>query len=265
MSQNAVAERAPIPGIAHMLAVSSGKGGVGKSTLCANLAIAMGLTGKRIGLMDTDIYGPSIPGILGAKEKPQVEPDSNRIIPVVAHGVKLISMGLLMDPGSPVIWRGPMLAKMITQFLFNVEWGELDLLLLDLPPGTGDVQITLTQSAPLDGALIVTTPSEIALSDVRRGVQMFRQSEIPVLGLIENMSSFTCTNCGSESRIFGSGAGRETAAAFGIPFRGEVPLDPRLRECADEGRFIEDVTSDSSAGLAIKQLASDLLATPELR
>ncbi len=261
MTQNSSTERASIPGIARMIAISSGKGGVGKSTLCASLAVAMARVHNRIGLMDTDIYGPNIPGILGARDKPQAQPDSQRIIPVHASGIKLMSMGLLIDPGSPVIWRGPMLAKMISQILFNVEWGELDVLLLDLPPGTGDVQITLTLSAPLDGAVIVTTPSELALSDVRRGVQMFRQSEIPVLGLVENMSGFTCPKCGSKKAIFGSGGGRETAATYAIPFLGEVPIEPHLRLCADSGRHIDDVATDSTAAHAITRIAMELLAT----
>ena len=231
-----------------MWAVSSGKGGVGKSTLCANLAVALAARPLRVGLMDTDIYGPNIPGMLGLdSSKPEIDEQSGRILPREALGVQCISMGMLIDPGIPVIWRGPMLAKMTNQFLFQVDWGELDVLLLDLPPGTGDVQISLTQSAPLTGSVIVTTPSEIALEDVRRGVQMFRQTEVPILGLIENMSHFICDSCHGTSAIFGEGGGRRTAEHFGIPFIGQLPLDARIRECADGGAPIVSAL-DPAAG-----------------
>ena len=219
-----------------MLAVSSGKGGVGKSTLSANLAVALAERGLRVGLMDADIYGPNIPGMLGANERPQADPQTGRIQPLEAHGLKFLSMGLLIEEGVPVIWRGPMLAKMINQFLFNADWGDLDVLVLDLPPGTGDVQITLTQSAPLTGALIVTTPSAIALEDVRRGVEMFRQTEVPLLGLVENMSSFSCDECGHQFALFGEGGGAQMADQLAIPLLGQIPLDAALRESADRGQ-----------------------------
>ena len=236
MNQTATHNRQPIPGIKDMLAISSGKGGVGKSTLSANLAVALAGRGLRVGLIDADIYGPNIPGMLGVRKRPEADPESGRIIPIEAHGLKFISMGLLLDAGAPVIWRGPMLAKMMNQFLFNVDWGTIDLLLLDLPPGTGDVQITLTQSAPLTGALIVTTPSAIALEDVRRGVEMFRQTEVPLVGLVENMSFFTCDQCGHSEPIFGEGGGESTADKLALPFLGKIPLDTSLRQSADEGR-----------------------------
>ena len=242
-----------------MLAVSSGKGGVGKSTVSANLAVAMAAEGRRVGLMDTDIYGPNIPGMLGVSGRAAAVPGTQRIRPFEAGGVRVISMGLLVDAGVPVIWRGPMLAKMVTQFLFWVEWGELDVLLLDLPPGTGDVQLTLTQTAPLTGAVIVTTPSTLALEDVARGVQMFRQTEVPILGLLENMSVFDCPSCGGASHPYGHGGGAEAAAEGGIPFLGEVPLDPRLRTDADEGTPTVSSHPDSPAAIALRGIARDLL------
>lgn len=235
MTQVQTHERQSIPGVKETVAVSSGKGGVGKSTMAVNLAAALASQGKRVGLMDTDIYGPNVPGMLGVDERPQVIPGTQSIRPAEAHGLSLISMGLLVDAGVPVIWRGPMLAKMVSQFLFSVEWGDLDVLLLDLPPGTGDVQLTLTQVAPLTGAVIVTTPSTLALEDVGRGVQMFRQTEVPILGLIENMALFHCPSCGKDSEPFGRGGGQRAAESLGIPFLGEIPLAPSLRQHADSG------------------------------
>ena len=254
-------DRQPIPGIKDTIAISSGKGGVGKSTITANLAVTLAGRGLRIGLADTDIYGPNIPGMLGVSGRPQVAGDSQRLLPPEAHGLKVVSMGLLIDPGTPVIWRGPMLAKMIAQFLFNVEWGELDLLLLDLPPGTGDVQITLTQSAPLTGAVIVTTPSPIALEDVRRGVEMFRQSEVPILGLVENMSHFDCPSCQQRTPIFGAGRGERTAKDFAMPLLGQVPIDTGLRAGADSGQPAAAAAPQSAAAVALDQIADSLLAT----
>ena len=244
-------DRQPIPGVKETVAVSSGKGGVGKSTMCVNLAVALTAEGLRVGLMDTDIYGPNVPGMLGVSERPQVVEGTQTIRPVEAHGLSLISMGLFLEPGAPVIWRGPMLAKMVSQFLFSVDWGQLDILLLDLPPGTGDVQLTLTQMAPLTGAVIVTTSSTLALADVSRGVQMFRQTDVPILGLIENMSTFTCDSCGHESHPFGHGGGAAAARDFDIPFLGEVPLDPTLRNGADDGipAFISQPQSPASQAL----------------
>ena len=252
-------DRQPIPGVKDILAVSSGKGGVGKSTLSANLALAMARQGLKVGLMDTDIYGPNIPGMLGLEGKPQVSRESERLLPPQACGLKVISMGLLIDPGTPVIWRGPMLAKMISQFLFNVEWGEIDILVMDLPPGTGDVQITLTQTAPLTGAIIITTPSAIALEDVRRGVEMFRQSEIPILGLIENMSYFVCHKCEHTSAIFGEGGGEQTARAFGMPLLGQIPLDSQIRSCADAGLPLVQAVPNSPASQILERVAGELV------
>jgi len=252
-------DRQPITGIKDMLAVSSGKGGVGKSTLSANIAVALASQGRRIGLIDADIYGPNIPGMLGVTQRPEADPESGRIIPIEAHGLKFISMGLLVEAGIPIIWRGPMLAKMINQFLFNVEWGELDLLVLDLPPGTGDVQITLTQSAPLTGALIVTTPSAIALEDVRRGVEMFRQTEVALLGLVENMSYFHCDKCGHDEKLFGQG-GKHTAEHLDLPFLGQIPLDITLRQSADNGHPAVLSQPQAASSQALIQLAKQIAA-----
>lgn len=248
--------RQPIPGIKDTLAISSGKGGVGKSTLCANLAVSLADQGLQIGLLDADIYGPNIPGLLGLEGRPTA--DDGRIQPLTVHGLKAISMGLLIDPGTPVVWRGPMLAKMMHQFLFNVTWGELDLLLIDLPPGTGDVQITLTQVAPLTAALIITTPSAIALEDVRRGVEMFRQTEVPIVGLVENMSYFHCDNCDHTDPIFGTGGGRATASRLDIPYLGEIPLDPLVRSQADAGEPVVRAHPHAGGSQALAHLAADI-------
>ncbi|MEW6751519.1 MAG: Mrp/NBP35 family ATP-binding protein [Candidatus Latescibacterota bacterium] len=252
--------RQPMPGVKDMLAVSSGKGGVGKSTIATNLAVVLARRGLRVGLMDADIYGPNIPGMLGLGVRPALAGDGQTLVPSEAHGLKAISMGQLIERGAPVIWRGPMLAKMVTQFLFGVAWGELDLMVLDLPPGTGDVQITLTQTAPLSGALIVTTPSDIALEDVRRGAAMFRQTEVPILGLVENMSRFVCHRCGHSSAIFGEGGGARTAARLGIPLLASVPLDGRLCRASDTGTSLVDEAPDSPAVHALGALADQVLA-----
>jgi len=248
--------RQPIPGIKDTLAISSGKGGVGKSTLCANLAVSLASQGLQIGLLDADIYGPNIPGLLGLAGRPTA--DHGRIQPLSTHGLKAISMGLLIDAGTPVVWRGPMLAKMMHQFLFNITWGELDLLLIDLPPGTGDVQITLTQVAPLTAALIITTPSAIALADVRRGVEMFRQTEVPIVGLVENMSYFRCGHCGHADPIFGAGGGRATASRLDIPYLGEIPLDQLVRSQADAGEPVVTTHPQTEVGRALASLAADI-------
>ena len=265
MTQAHVHNRQPIPGVKDMVAVSSGKGGVGKSTIAVNLAVAMAADGAAVGLIDSDIYGPNVPAMLGLEGRPAVVPGSNRIRPAAAHGIKVISMGMLIDPGVPVIWRGPMLAKMMNQFLFQVDWGDIDVLLLDLPPGTGDVQITLTQSAPLTGAVIVTTPSGIALEDVRRGVVMFRQTDVPLLGLIENMCEFACDHCGHRANLFGEGGGRKLAGTFGIDLLAQLPLDPRIGRCADEGTPFAAAFGDDPSSELFRETARSLrkrLATP---
>ena len=255
--------RQPIPGVKDTIAISSGKGGVGKSTIATNLAVAMARRGFKVGLADTDIYGPNIPGMLGVQGKPQVTGDTKRLEPPSAHGVKTVSMGLLLDSGTPVIWRGPMLAKMVTQFLFSVEWGHLDMLLLDLPPGTGDVQITLTQSAPLTGAVIVTTPSPIALEDVRRGVEMFRQSDVPILGLIENMSYFECPECQTRTPIFGGQGGCHTAEMFELPLLGRVPIDIQMRKGADAGTPLVVGSPEGATAILLDKIAGSVVSRLE--
>ena len=258
MNTTSTHDRQPIPGVKDILAISSGKGGVGKSTISTNLSVSLARKGLQVGLMDADIYGPNIPGMLGLEGRPQLNETGTRLLPSKVHGLKAISMGLLIDRGTPVIWRGPMLAKMINQFLFEVDWGDLDLLVLDLPPGTGDVQITLTQQAPLTGALIVTTPSDIALADVRRGVEMFRQTEVSILGLVENMSYFLCHHCRQPSPIFGEGGGERTAKSFDIPLLGKIPLDSQLRHCADAGTPFVDAAPDSPTTQALEKLADQV-------
>ncbi len=232
------APKAPLPGIKYIIAVSSGKGGVGKSTVAVNLAYALVKSGLKVGLMDGDIYGPNIPLMLGVShdQKPLVN-EQEKLIPIDARGLKMISMGILVPPDQPMVWRGPMLHSAVSQFLQKVEWGELDVLLVDLPPGTGDVQLSLVQTVPLSGAVIVTTPQEVALLDVRKGVAMFKKTGVPILGLIENMSS----------DIFGRGGGKTASKQFDVPFLGEIPLEQEIREGGDSGNPI--VLSSSSSGV----------------
>jgi ATP-binding protein involved in chromosome partitioning len=241
-----------------MLAVASGKGGVGKSTTAVNLSVAMARSGAKVGLMDADIYGPDVPVMMGATERPGGS-EEGKVVPPERHGVKLVSLGLLVEEGIPVIWRGPMLSKMVTQFLQDVAWAPLDYLLVDLPPGTGDVQLTLTQMAPLDGAVIVTTPQPLALEDVQRGVQMFKTVDVPVLGVVENMSTYICPKCNTETDIFGHGGGRRTAEQFGVPFLGEIPLDMRLRETGDAGAPVTVTEPDSEISKVYQRVAEGLM------
>jgi ATP-binding protein involved in chromosome partitioning len=223
----------PIPGVRHVIAVASGKGGVGKSTLSVNLAAALAAKGLRVGLCDCDLYGPSVALMCGASERPYAD-EEGRIEPVVRHGMKLMSMGLLLEDDSPAVLRGPMVTRYTQQFLRNVLWGDLDVLVLDLPPGTGDIQLTIVQTVPLAGALIVTTPQEVALIDARKAVSMFAKTNVPILGILENMAGFVAPD-GSRHEIFGSGGGEKEAARLGVPFLGSVPLDPSLRIAADQG------------------------------
>lgn len=223
-----------IPGVEAVVAVASGKGGVGKSTVAVHLAFALSALGRRVGLLDADIYGPSIPQMLGLTESPRTTPQ-RRILPLERSGVRVMSLGCLIDPGKPVIWRGPMITKVLTQFFHDVEWGELDVLVLDLPPGTGDAQLTIAQQLVLSGGVIVTTPQALALEDVRRGVAMFRQVKAPVLGVVENMSYFVCPGCGGRSEPFSHGGGQEMAKQLGLPFLGSIPLAPALMESGEQG------------------------------
>lgn len=223
-----------IPGIKSIIAVGSGKGGVGKTTLSVNLALALARMGHKVGLLDADIYGPNVPLMLGDSDGPQLTPD-NRIVPAERHGLRVISIGYLTPGDEPLIWRGPMLHGVIKQFLSQVVWGELDYLIIDLPPGTGDVVISLTQSVPLTGAVVVTTPSDVSLQDARKAIEMFKQVRVPILGIAENMSYFTCPHCNHEIDVFSTGGGERTAEKYGVPFLGRIELDPTIREGGDSG------------------------------
>jgi ATP-binding protein involved in chromosome partitioning len=250
---------AGIPDVSHIIAVASGKGGVGKSTVAVNLALALGALGHRVGLLDADVYGPSVPLMLGLRERPG-STENRRIIPVERYGLKVISLGLFIEDQTPVIWRGPMINKLLTQFLREVDWGVLDYLVLDLPPGTGDAQLTITQQVPLTGGVIVTTPQDVALLDVKRGVTMFQQVNAPVLGVIENMSYHVCTGCGHRSELFGHGGGARIAAEFHIPFLGEIPLVRAIRAAADAGTPIVVADPDHPQSRAFGEIAQRMIA-----
>ena len=220
----------PIDGVKRIVAVASGKGGVGKSTVACNLAVALAELGWKVGVLDADLYGPSMPKLFGLSKKPGLAPDGQKLVPLEACGVKVISIGFMIDEGAPVIWRGPMVMSALNQLLREVVWGELDVLIVDMPPGTGDTQLTMAQNVPLSGAVIVSTPQDLALIDARRGVAMFKQVQVPLLGVVENMSYFVCPHCGTRSDIFGHGGARHEAQKLGTPFLGEVPLDIEVRE-----------------------------------
>ena len=228
-------EKPGLPGIRAVIAVASGKGGVGKSTTAVNLALALARLGRRTGLLDADIYGPSQPRMLGITGRPR-SPDGKKLTPMENYGVRVMSMGFLVDEDAPMIWRGPMVQSAIQQMLGDVEWGELDVLVVDLPPGTGDAQLTMAQRVPLAGAVIVSTPQDIALLDARKAINMFRKVDVPILGVIENMSYFLCPSCGHRAEIFSHGGARRTAETFGVDFLGEIPLDLTIREETDAGR-----------------------------
>ncbi len=251
--------KSAIPGVKYLVAVASGKGGVGKTTVAVNLAIALKQMGARVGLLDADVYGPNVPLMFGTKEEPRATSERT-IIPVQAYGVKLISMGLLSPGDKPMIWRGPMLHSVIQQFLRSVEWGELDYLVVDLPPGTGDVQLTLIQTVPLSGAVVVTTPSVVALADVRKAIEMFRQVNVEILGVIENMSSFACPHCGENVDVFGHGEGRKTAEAFGVPMLGEIEIDPRIRIGGDTGKPVASLGEQAPEAKSIYAAARAVMA-----
>src|SRR5437879_4402268 len=228
-------ERQPIPGVKNLVAIASGKGGVGKTTVAVNMALALVKLGHKVGLLDADVYGPNVPIMLGTTQEPLTTLDK-RIIPIEVAGLKMISMGLLNPGDKPMIWRGPMLHSVITQFLRSAQWGELDHLIIDLPPGTGDVQLTLIQTVAVTGAVVVTTPSTVALADVRKAIEMFRQVNVEVLGVVENMSTFTCPHCAKPIDFFGHGEGAKTAQAYGVPILGEIEIDPRIRIGGDTGK-----------------------------
>ena len=256
-SSGHAAQTQPIPGVKRIIAVASGKGGVGKSTVATNLALALREQGS-VGLMDTDIYGPNASIMLGAESaKPSVTQEK-RIVPVRAQGIDMVSMALFVERERPIIWRGPMLTKLINEFIRNTEWNELDYLVLDLPPGTGDVQLTLSQTLKIDGGVIVTTPQDVALADVRRGLRMFQQMNVPVLGIIENMAGLVCRHCGEETQVFGRGGGSGIAQELGLPFLGEIPLVPEIREQGDAGEPIVSAQSDSPVAGKFRAIAEQL-------
>jgi len=247
-----------LPGVKHIIAVSSGKGGVGKSTVTVNLAVALKQEGYAVGIMDADIYGPNIPMMIGITKEPIKEGD--KITPAEGQGVKVISMGFFVPEDTPVVWRGPMVHGAIQQFFRDVVWGELDYLLIDLPPGTGDVPLTLSQLVPLTGAITVTTPQEVALSDVRKGMTMFKKVNVPLLGVVENMSYFVCGHCGERTEIFSFGGGEQAAKKFEIPFLGRIPLDPAIREGGDQGSPIVVKNPESPQTQAFIQIARTLVS-----
>src|SRR5437763_2113769 len=252
-------ERQPIPGVKNLVAVASGKGGVGKTTVAVNLALALEKLGHKVGLLAAEVYGPNVPIMLGTTKEPQGTADRHTI-PVESQGLKVISMGLLNPGDKPMIWRGPMLHSIITQFLRSVEWGELDYLIIDLPPGTGDVQLTLIQTVAVTGAVLVTTPSTVALADVRKAIEMFRQVNVEVLGVVENMSTFACPHCGKSLDIFGHGEGAKTALAYGVPVLGEIEIDPRIRIGGDTGKPVAALGEDGAGAKSLYKMARTVVA-----
>ena len=252
----------PIEGVKNLVAVASGKGGVGKTTVAVNLALALKRMGASVGLLDADVYGPNVPIMLGTEEQPRAL-NERQILPVEAQGVKLISMGLLNPGDKPMIWRGPMLHSVMQQFLRSVEWGELDYLIVDLPPGTGDVQLSLIQIVPVTGAVLVTTPSTVALADVRKAIEMFRQVNVDILGIVENMSFFNCPHCQGRIDVFGFGEGRRIAEAYGVPLLGEIEIDPRIRIGGDTGKPVALLGEDAPEAKSIYAMARAVAARLE--
>ncbi len=255
-------DQQPIPGVDHIVAVASGKGGVGKSTVAVNLAAALRERGLDVGLGDMDIYGPSAPTMLGLRERPRINADE-KIDPPTSQGIRSMSIGYVLSETEPVVWRGPMVMKAVTQFLRDVEWGDLDYLVLDLPPGTGDAQLTLMQKVPLSGAVVVTTPQNVALIDAQKSVEMFRKLDVGILGIVENMSEFVCPECGHETHVFGSGGGRKEALRLDVPFLGGVPLDPAVREGGDTGRPVVFEHPDSRAASVFLDAAREVAERAE--
>lgn len=249
-----------LAGVRTIVAVASGKGGVGKSTVAANLALGLAAQGLKVGLLDCDVYGPSMPLMMGVKDKPTKAADGKRLTPPVSYGVKVMSMGFLASDKTPMIWRGPMVANAVEQMLRGVEWEPLDVLVVDMPPGTGDAQLTLAQRVPLAGAVIVSTPQDIALLDARKGLNMFRQLEVPVLGIVENMSYFHCHHCGERTDVFGHGGARREAEDTKVEFLGEIPLDVAIRDTSDSGKPITATQPDSKHAEAFREIARKVWA-----
>ncbi len=244
----------PLPGVKNIIAVASGKGGVGKSTTAVNLALALSVEGAKVGLLDADIYGPSQPRMLGANQQPE-SPDGKSLLPVISHGLQSMSIGYLIEEETPMVWRGPMVTQALEQLLRDTRWQDLDYLIIDLPPGTGDTQLTLSQKVPVSGAIIVTTPQDIALLDARKGLKMFEKVEVPVLGVVENMSIHICSNCGHEEHIFGAGGGQRMAAQYNVSFLGSLPLDIRIREETDSGKPTVIAEPDSRIAGLYREIA----------
>lgn len=250
-----------LPGIRNILAVSSGKGGVGKTTVAVNLAAALAQSGRRVGLLDTDVYGPNVPIMVGIHDEPRIQ--NRKIEPLVAHGMKVMSMGFLNPGDKPVIWRGPMLHGVVKQFLSDVDWGELDFLVVDMPPGTGDVQLSLAQLVAVQGAIVVTTPQEVAAADVRKAINMFAQVGVPLVGIVENMSYFVCTNCSERHEIFGHGAGEALAERFGTELLGRIPLGVNVRESGDAGTPVVLSAPSSEPAVVFRSIADAVVRRVE--
>jgi ATP-binding protein involved in chromosome partitioning len=247
-----------LPGVKNTIAVASGKGGVGKSTVAVNLAVSLAMEGAKVGMIDADVYGPSAPIMFGIDEQPKIV--NQKLLPLERHGVKVMSIGFLVDPMQAVIWRGPMASGAVKQFMSDVEWGELDYLIFDLPPGTGDIQLTLVQTIPLSGAVIVTTPQDVALADARKGLVMFTKVNVPVFGIVENMSYYVCSHCGHRDEIFDAGGGKKTAEQLGVPFLGEIPIATGIRIGGDKGVPIVAGEPESEYAATIRQIARNLAA-----
>jgi ATP-binding protein involved in chromosome partitioning len=251
----------PLPGVKHVIAVASGKGGVGKSTVACNLAVGLAKLGLEVGVLDADLFGPSMPKLFGISAKPALAADGQKLVPLESSGVKIMSIGFLIEEGAPVIWRGPMVMSALNQLLREVEWGELDVLVVDMPPGTGDTQLTMAQNVPLAGAVIVSTPQDLALIDARRGIAMFGQVKVPLIGVVENMSYFLCPHCGARTDVFSHGGARKEAEKLRVPFLGEVPLDAAVRALSDEGRPVVAAMPESPQASALIEIARRVAET----
>ena len=256
--------KSPLPGVRNVIAVASGKGGVGKSTTAVNLALALAAEGARVGILDADIYGPSQPTMLGLEGRRPTSPDGKSLDPMVAHGLQCMSMGFLVGADQPVIWRGPMATQALNQLLNQTSWDDVDYLIVDMPPGTGDIQLTLSQQVPVSGAVVITTPQDIALIDAVKGLKMFQDVQIPVLGVIENMSTHVCSNCGHEEAIFGAGGGARMSENHGVPLLGGLPLDIRIREEADSGLPSVVADPDGPIAQAYMEVARSVVAALSL-